>query len=460
NFIYSPNTLGNAINPGININSETSEGGNTSATFDTGNVIVRNNVVVGMKRGIGQLAGAGGTFKFENFIIENNTLINSTEAGIHIAGNADLVNYVIRNNVIYQGPGSTGIVVNYNGGKDITWYNNAWSSTPNVSAQGANDVIITTADLVNPDDNIDDNNPDINNYAPASGSDLIDASGATTINTDYFTNTANGVRDIGAIEYNGISSPGTGYEGCLNNILSNGDFATNITGWNVSGTSISASYDAGTAKIIVSGNSGTQQFYQNNLNIVNGQDYILKFAVTGPNGVEIRTDIVDDLSAVTDLGMGIHNEILNGTEQTFTYTFTANANSSNGRLRFRFQNGIGTFNIYNICLIEATLSVDYDYSAPQSPIYVNDVINFTSLVTSTSDIDTYLWDFDNGDTATTEDTTYAFDTPGTYVVSLTVEDVDGNITSISKELIIQQIISDASELKIGKAFLTALIATS
>lgn len=461
NLIYSPNTLGGATNPGIQINSETSEGGNSSATFDTGNVIVRNNVIIGMLRGISQMAGAGGTFKFENFIIENNTLINSIERGIHVAGNAVLTNYVIRNNTIYQGPGS-GSLTNYNGGKDITWYNNAWSATPNVAAQGTGDITIDAADLVAPNDDISDDIVDINNYYPAVGSDLIDAAGATTVDYDYFNKLKNGTRDIGAIEYNGITSPGGGGgdANCPNNILTNGDFTTDISGWSTSGTDISASYDAGTVEIVVTSNVGTQQFYQNNLNIVSGQQYKLAFTVTGPNGAEIRPDLIDDASSVINLGFGPVNEILDGTEETFTYTFTANANSQNGRLRFRFQNGTGTFNLDNICFIEAVLAVDFQYSAPQSPIYVGDLVNFTSLITNSAPIVSYLWDFGDGTTETTEDATHTFNTDGVKTVSLTIEDSDGNIESVVKEINIAPLLGEDSTLVIGKGFITAFIVTT
>lgn len=462
NLVYSPNTLGNAANAGININSETSEGGNTGATFDTGDIIIRNNIVIGMKRNMSQLAGSGGDLHFQDITVENNTFINATESGIFIAGNAQIANMKIRNNIIYQGGGATGTVTNYNGGKDIEWDHNSWSSLPNTAARSASDVGIAV--MVDPNDNINDNNVVVGNYAPQSGSPTVNAGNpASSAANDYYGNARIGVYDIGAIEFGGTAPPPPLPDdpNCITNLLSNGWFPNDLAGWVTSGTAITGTHVSNKAQLVVTSNTGTQQFYQNDLNIVSGQPYQLKFDVNGPNATEIRVDVIDD-ATLADLGTTIHNYVLTGVSQTVVLPFTATANSANGRVRFRFQVGTGTFTLDNICLVETTLGVDYTVSSSGGiPHYIGDVLSFTSTVSNTNPIVSYSWNFDDSTTlVTTQNATHTFATAGVYNVSLTVTDSTGATASEVKEITILNHVSETSTLKIGKAYISALVVTT
>ncbi len=63
------------------------------------------------------------------------------------------------------------------------------------------------------------------------------------------------------------------------------------------------------------------------------------------------------------------------------------------------------------------------FFASKDSVCIGENIDF---INKTSGIElTYYWDFNNGDTATTRDTTYAFDTAGVYNVCLTVTDFNG-----------------------------------
>ncbi len=77
--------------------------------------------------------------------------------------------------------------------------------------------------------------------------------------------------------------------------------------------------------------------------------------------------------------------------------------------------------------------VDFDWSP--TDLIVFETVTFTSIATDTgSGIDTYSWDFGDGDTSTLENPTHVYDEADTYLVALTVTDNVGNPFTYSKEI--------------------------
>jgi len=80
--------------------------------------------------------------------------------------------------------------------------------------------------------------------------------------------------------------------------------------------------------------------------------------------------------------------------------------------------------------ISSNTAPDIDISTPFSISCINNPIEFTA-VNSSGDIQSYDWDFGDGDDSTDENPTHAYTTPGTYEITLNVTDPDpcDNFTS-------------------------------
>ena len=62
--------------------------------------------------------------------------------------------------------------------------------------------------------------------------------------------------------------------------------------------------------------------------------------------------------------------------------------------------------------------------------------NITDIITGDMGIDTYMWDFGDGNTADTADTTHGYARPGKYTATLTVMDLAGNEDSASIDVFV------------------------
>lgn len=191
----------------------------------------------------------------------------------------------------------------------------------------------------------------------------------------------------------------------------------------VSGDTFSAS--TGKSVATLSGNASTAYLQQTGINITSGGLYGLSFTASGTAGEEVTVTVLIDGGA--NLGLTETFVLAAGT-QTLNYQFVANASSANAKVYFNFVGVIGTVNIDNVCLgqiISGTLAADFSYS-PLSPTNVDNVV-FTDLSTSTNPISTWTWNFGDGSPGSSlQNPTHNFASIGTYNVSLTVTNGDGN----------------------------------
>jgi len=154
-------------------------------------VSIINNVVFGCKRNLywwGSNFGTGMT----DFIIANNTFVNSTYSNCVQLNTGTDSGVHFKNNIISQNAGLLPILLNSGTGK--TFSNNLWSSAPNVIAAGTGDVIG------------DPKFTSTTNFRLQSASPAINAGVNIGLASDYLKNAIVGLPDIGAYEYSGAPS--------------------------------------------------------------------------------------------------------------------------------------------------------------------------------------------------------------------------------------------------------------
>ncbi|MEO9964865.1 MAG: PKD domain-containing protein [Reichenbachiella sp.] len=101
----------------------------------------------------------------------------------------------------------------------------------------------------------------------------------------------------------------------------------------------------------------------------------------------------------------------------------------------------GDFDVY-VTNVVVNPKPDVSFVLSSSDQCESTTFDFTnaSAIPAPGVIDSYLWDFGDGSTATTEDASHNYASPGTYTVSLTVTPVvaDGNIcpTTITEEVVV------------------------
>lgn len=140
---------------------------------------------------------------------------------------------------------------------------------------------------------------------------------------------------------------------CLTNVLTNGTFSTNdFTGWVwVPNGASSATAATGSAVITINGAGASTQLMQNSINITNGQQYTIRFSARTTSGTnQMYVVVLQDGAPYADLGSGYNLINLTTTLTTFNVTFTANANEANARLQFYLAStSNGTIVIDDVC---------------------------------------------------------------------------------------------------------------
>lgn len=141
---------------------------------------------------------------------------------------------------------------------------------------------------------------------------------------------------------------------CQSNIILNGNFATNnLNNWTfVSGGASSATAATGAAVVTVNGPTASTQLMQTGLNIVAGYQYTLKFDAKCASGTnQFETSIIQNNPDYANVGIGYQTTNLTTTMQTFEYTFVATLSEADARLRFYFTpSASGSITIDNVCL--------------------------------------------------------------------------------------------------------------
>ncbi len=89
------------------------------------------------------------------------------------------------------------------------------------------------------------------------------------------------------------------------------------------------------------------------------------------------------------------------------------------------------------------LKADFSWS-PEDPI-VTESVHFSPGVDSQNSITSWSWDFGDDSSSTTSDPSHIYSSSGTYTVSMTVEDTQGNIATSTKQLTVDPEQDDDSE---------------
>lgn len=196
----------------------------------------------------------------------------------------------------------------------------------------------------------------------------------------------------------------------------------------------------GHAEVTLTGNASNAQLYQNNLQFVQGQLYGVSFDYRGTVGETAYTQIHLDDSPWTNLGF---NESLDLTAetQTFNGTFVSTISTLDGRFRFGLEGITGTFIVDNICVgpvIEPDIVAGFTFN----PISAEEdtLVTFTDTSTALNIIDTWHWDFGDSENSSLQNPTHIYNNPGTYNISLTVSNADGEDTYTTSILITESLI--------------------
>ena len=193
NLVYNTKSLNNGAMVGIMLGDETC----SPASSD---ISILDNVVRDCNINLyrwGSNCGTGMT----NFLIANNTFVNSTKfSTVEFYSPSKNTNVQFRNNIVSQNANFIPIYINTNQG--ITFSNNLWScSSPGVSSR--------IGDIIGSPQFVGTTNYCLQNTSPA-----VNAGLSIGLTTDFLGNTIIGLPDIGAYEFLSsgisISSPLTG----------------------------------------------------------------------------------------------------------------------------------------------------------------------------------------------------------------------------------------------------------
>ena len=151
------------------------------------------------------------------------------------------------------------------------------------------------------------------------------------------------------------------------------------------------------------------------------------------NVVVTATDNVDPTSAkifIDDDTVGI--EMTENPDDTFTYTYTAPSDSvAPHTYSVTVYDNVGnsdTSGTYTITVTDDDAPIAE--AGPGQTVLVNEVVTFDGSDSSDNiDITSYTWAFGDGETGGGMVTSHAYNTVGTYTVTLTVTDVEGNPNS-------------------------------
>jgi hypothetical protein len=141
NFVYTTNDQrfynNGAPASGIMIANETYNLTNPSA-----NLVVINNILSGARFnfGYGDYDRGGG---LQNLVFANNTLVNATQAALHIDGDPNHANLVFVNNIVTQSQSGGKMLDSWNGTAgyaNMTFHHNLWFGGDSSSVAGAEDI--------------------------------------------------------------------------------------------------------------------------------------------------------------------------------------------------------------------------------------------------------------------------------------------------------------------------------
>jgi hypothetical protein len=183
----------------IVLNNETQFEG--ALTLD--NVQVVNNLVAGCRKNIAIWGSEGSGLPVKNVLIAHNTLVDavsntSTEpVGLDVAGNANMTNVQIINNIVMQ---SEGVVAYSPNDSQVVFDNNLWSRTPSGNAASSNDII-SDAQLVHANMILVPGQVESDWFTLQSNSPAIDQGRSTSIENDYHNQIRDSRPDIGAVEF-------------------------------------------------------------------------------------------------------------------------------------------------------------------------------------------------------------------------------------------------------------------
>ena len=244
-----------------------------------------------------------------------------------------------------------------------------------------------------------------------------------------------------------ITVSDVGSYGCTNNILSNGAFATDATGWSKSGGDVAFIWNAGAVEITVASLNVANRFYQDfalPTDWVIGKKIAISFdAKSNVSGKRIELELQDVDAAGKKIAADLFFD-LTTTLQTYTgiFVLTENPVGPNVHLRFAFKTAntnAQTVTLDNVCLGEYTLGtidacIDSFLGVVNSPAS----IEFTSSCSSaTGEIESYLWEIPGHISSTEIDQVINFniDKCGSYDINLSISGPDGTDT-IQENLII------------------------
>ena len=162
---------------------------------------------------------------------------------------------------------------------------------------------------------------------------------------------------------------------------------------------------------------------------------------------DTSTDLDGDIvSWLWDFGDGSTSTLQNPLHQysdNGTYTVTLNVTDDDGATD-------GTSHQISVSNVGPT--ADFTYSSANITVIVNDPVQFTDASKDTDGtIVSWLWDFGDGSTSTGQHPTHSYVKKGTYTVSLTVTDNDGDSNTKAKYLTVSVLLNpiEPNEAKKG-----------
>ncbi|MCA0154508.1 PKD domain-containing protein, partial [Winogradskyella vincentii] len=102
------------------------------------------------------------------------------------------------------------------------------------------------------------------------------------------------------------------------------------------------------------------------------------------------------------------------------------------RLNTQFKDIYGNYSVVMTDTINKAILPIADFTTDVTEICAGGTVNFTN---SSIDFDDQLWDFEDGDTSSLVNTSHTFNTPGTYNVSLSIEDTSTGLTDVATQAI-------------------------
>lgn len=196
NLIYQTGSMSVGSRVGLLMGDERSD-----VPFSANDTII-NNIVFGCRRNF-DWWGSNSTNGMNNFLIANNTFVNSTyNTNFQIGGSATHSGVQIKNNIFSQNASLGNIYIVQSGTPTgITFSNNLWQGTHDSRATGSGDVVgdpklanISSLPFV------------AVSYQLTSLSPAINAGIVTGLTTDFAQNAIVGLPDIGAYKYQGSNS--------------------------------------------------------------------------------------------------------------------------------------------------------------------------------------------------------------------------------------------------------------